>query len=212
MSSSAGVYLGDLESTCELLKFNFPLPFLLQISSSNTVRKFQQIFRCQLVRYAWWIQKVLYCNCNTKIRELMSCLFFPLLPFLFFFALGMTGNYLLTNPLLRPHGTNNPYNTLLAETVVCNAPSAPVFNSPGVLILMNKTAFLCCYKQSSELCPFSRIFKLPYIYYYILSCSIEKERYWPCQASKTALYYSKNSVTIVFTNNYPCFWHRWHKS
>ncbi|XP_072504943.1 adhesion G protein-coupled receptor L2 isoform X6 [Notamacropus eugenii] len=44
---------------------------------------------------------------------------------------GMTGNYLLTNPLLRPHGTNNPYNTLLAETVVCNAPSAPVFNSPG---------------------------------------------------------------------------------
>ncbi|XP_039176985.1 adhesion G protein-coupled receptor L2 isoform X7 [Crotalus tigris] len=44
---------------------------------------------------------------------------------------GVTGNYLLTNPLLRPHGTNNPYNTLLAETVVCNAPSAPVFNSPG---------------------------------------------------------------------------------
>ncbi|XP_078500957.1 adhesion G protein-coupled receptor L2 isoform X4 [Lissotriton helveticus] len=44
---------------------------------------------------------------------------------------GMTGNYLLTNPLLRPHGTNNPYNTLLAETVVCNAPSAPVFNSSG---------------------------------------------------------------------------------
>ncbi|XP_031756719.1 adhesion G protein-coupled receptor L2 isoform X16 [Xenopus tropicalis] len=44
---------------------------------------------------------------------------------------GMTGNYLLTNPLLRPHGTNNPYNTLLAETVVCNTPSAPVFNSPA---------------------------------------------------------------------------------
>ncbi|XP_075471798.1 adhesion G protein-coupled receptor L2 isoform X2 [Ascaphus truei] len=44
---------------------------------------------------------------------------------------GMTGNYLLTNPLLRPHGTSNPYNTLLAETVVCNAPSAPVFNSPA---------------------------------------------------------------------------------
>ncbi|XP_048107730.1 adhesion G protein-coupled receptor L2 isoform X32 [Alosa alosa] len=43
---------------------------------------------------------------------------------------GMTGNYLLTNPLLRPQGTNNPYNTLLAETVVCNTPAAPVFNSP----------------------------------------------------------------------------------
>uniref|UniRef100_A0A3B4CGI6 Adhesion G protein-coupled receptor L2a n=1 Tax=Pygocentrus nattereri TaxID=42514 RepID=A0A3B4CGI6_PYGNA len=45
---------------------------------------------------------------------------------------GMTGNYLLTNPLLRPQGTNNPYNTLLAETVVCNTPTAPVFNSPGL--------------------------------------------------------------------------------
>lgn len=46
---------------------------------------------------------------------------------------GMTSNYLLTNPLLRPQGTNNPYNTLLAETVVCNTPTAPVFNSPGAL-------------------------------------------------------------------------------
>ncbi|XP_034737732.1 adhesion G protein-coupled receptor L2 isoform X23 [Etheostoma cragini] len=46
---------------------------------------------------------------------------------------GMTGNYLLTNPLLRPQGTNNPYNTLLAETVVCNTPTAPVFNSPAAL-------------------------------------------------------------------------------
>uniref|UniRef100_A0A8C5N9Z8 Adhesion G protein-coupled receptor L2-like n=1 Tax=Gouania willdenowi TaxID=441366 RepID=A0A8C5N9Z8_GOUWI len=37
---------------------------------------------------------------------------------------GMTGNYLLTNPLLRTHDTN-PYNNLLAETVVCNTPSPP---------------------------------------------------------------------------------------
>ncbi|CAL1579525.1 unnamed protein product [Knipowitschia caucasica] len=35
---------------------------------------------------------------------------------------GMTGNYLLTNPLLRTHDTN-PYNNLLAETVVCSTPS-----------------------------------------------------------------------------------------
>ncbi|XP_029106048.1 adhesion G protein-coupled receptor L2-like isoform X1 [Scleropages formosus] len=44
---------------------------------------------------------------------------------------GMTGNYLLTNPLLRPHGTNNPYNTLLAETIVCSTPAAPGFASSG---------------------------------------------------------------------------------
>ncbi|XP_057188999.1 adhesion G protein-coupled receptor L2-like isoform X6 [Triplophysa rosa] len=43
---------------------------------------------------------------------------------------GMTGNYLLTNPLLRPHDTNNPYNNLLAETIVCNTPSPPAFHSP----------------------------------------------------------------------------------
>lgn len=54
---------------------------------------------------------------------LLLCLAYP----------GMTSNYLLTNPLLRPQGTNNPYNTLLAETVVCNSPTAPVFNSPGAL-------------------------------------------------------------------------------
>uniref|UniRef100_A0A8C8LRP5 Adhesion G protein-coupled receptor L2-like n=1 Tax=Oncorhynchus tshawytscha TaxID=74940 RepID=A0A8C8LRP5_ONCTS len=44
---------------------------------------------------------------------------------------GMTGNYLLTNPLLRAHDPNNPYNNLLAETVVCNAPSPPAFHPPG---------------------------------------------------------------------------------
>ncbi|XP_053348312.1 adhesion G protein-coupled receptor L2-like isoform X4 [Clarias gariepinus] len=44
---------------------------------------------------------------------------------------GMTGNYVLTNPLLRAHDTNNPYNNLLAETIVCNTPSPPVFHSPG---------------------------------------------------------------------------------
>ncbi|XP_073767745.1 adhesion G protein-coupled receptor L2b.1 isoform X8 [Danio rerio] len=43
---------------------------------------------------------------------------------------GMTGNYLLTNPLLRPHDTNNRYNNLLAETIVCSTPSPPAFHSP----------------------------------------------------------------------------------
>uniref|UniRef100_A0A4W5MVL7 Adhesion G protein-coupled receptor L2b, tandem duplicate 1 n=1 Tax=Hucho hucho TaxID=62062 RepID=A0A4W5MVL7_9TELE len=47
---------------------------------------------------------------------------------------GMTGNYLLTNPLLRAHDPNNPYNNLLAETVVCNTPSPPAFHSPGIVI------------------------------------------------------------------------------
>ncbi|KAM9790047.1 adhesion G protein-coupled receptor L2b.1 [Syngnathus typhle] len=49
---------------------------------------------------------------------------------------GMTGNYLLTNPLLRTHDIN-PYNNLLAETVVCNTPSPPTFHSPGQQSLSN---------------------------------------------------------------------------
>ncbi|XP_076828154.1 adhesion G protein-coupled receptor L2b.1 isoform X2 [Brachyhypopomus gauderio] len=51
---------------------------------------------------------------------------------------GMTGNYLLTNPLLRSHDTNNPYNNLLAETIVCSStPSPPVCPSPGQHSLTN---------------------------------------------------------------------------
>lgn len=51
---------------------------------------------------------------------------------LFICSTGMTGNYLLTNPLLRPHDTNTRYNNLLAETIVCNTPP-PAFHSPGAL-------------------------------------------------------------------------------
>uniref|UniRef100_A0A6Q2XRH8 Uncharacterized protein n=1 Tax=Esox lucius TaxID=8010 RepID=A0A6Q2XRH8_ESOLU len=46
---------------------------------------------------------------------------------------GMTGNYLLTNPLLRAHDPNNPYNNLLAETVVCSTPSPPAFHSYPII-------------------------------------------------------------------------------
>lgn len=47
MSLSAGVYLGDLESTCEFLELNSPSPFpfksLVQIEAGT----FPQTFRCQ---------------------------------------------------------------------------------------------------------------------------------------------------------------------
>lgn len=60
---------------------------------------------------------------STPPNFLPLCLSLPVIS-------GMTGNYLLTNPLLRTHDTN-PYNNLLAETVVCNTPSPPAFHSPG---------------------------------------------------------------------------------
>lgn len=71
---------------------------------------------------------------QVQYLQLFSCLFFSpsdFLPVSFLCVIsGMTGNYLLTNPLLRTHDTN-PYNNLLAETVVCNTPSPPAFHSPG---------------------------------------------------------------------------------
>lgn len=74
---------------------------------------------------------------NTSVSLFPRLFFSPLPDFFLPLSLlslpvisGMTGNYLLTNPLLRTHDTN-PYNNLLAETVVCNTPSPPAFHSPG---------------------------------------------------------------------------------
>uniref|UniRef100_A0A8C3XVR7 Adhesion G protein-coupled receptor L3 n=1 Tax=Chelydra serpentina TaxID=8475 RepID=A0A8C3XVR7_CHESE len=45
---------------------------------------------------------------------------------------GAMANHLITNALLRPHGTNNPYNTLLGESAVYNNPSVSMYNTQGV--------------------------------------------------------------------------------
>ena len=83
---------------------------------------------------------VLFITDNNPNSKLWSSVLSPL-PDLLFLSLvllvaGMTGNYLLTNPLLRTHDTN-PYNNLLAETVVCNTPSPPAFHSPGARPSLN---------------------------------------------------------------------------
>nr|XP_060511856.1 adhesion G protein-coupled receptor L3 [Panthera onca] len=44
-------------------------------------------------------------------------------------APGAMANHLISNALLRPHGTNNPYNTLLGEPAVCNNPSVSMYNA-----------------------------------------------------------------------------------
>lgn len=110
----------------------------------------------------------------------------------------MTGNYLLTNPLLRPQGTNNPYNTLLAETVVCNTPTAPVFNSPGVLLsilspLQNSCPFLLassvliCSARKAECCCLSVLF-----FYFLFFCS-----FFGIIASSTPQKYSTRCIECV---------------
>ncbi|KAB0354532.1 hypothetical protein FD755_023070 [Muntiacus reevesi] len=43
-------------------------------------------------------------------------------------------NHLISNALLRPHGTNNPYNTLLGEPAVCNNPSVSMYNTQEGLL------------------------------------------------------------------------------
>lgn len=47
-------------------------------------------------------------------------------------APGAMANHLIPNALLRPHGTNNPYNTLLGESAVYNNPLG-MYNTQGVL-------------------------------------------------------------------------------
>ncbi|XP_062905261.1 adhesion G protein-coupled receptor L3 isoform X2 [Mobula hypostoma] len=47
---------------------------------------------------------------------------------------GAMANHLITNALLRPHGTNNPYNTLLGESAVYNNPSVSMYNTQEVLL------------------------------------------------------------------------------
>uniref|UniRef100_A0A673T924 Adhesion G protein-coupled receptor L3 n=1 Tax=Suricata suricatta TaxID=37032 RepID=A0A673T924_SURSU len=42
---------------------------------------------------------------------------------------GAMANHLISNALLRPHGTNNPYNTLLGEPAVCNNPPVSMYNA-----------------------------------------------------------------------------------
>lgn len=46
-------------------------------------------------------------------------------------APGAMANHLIPNALLRPHGTNNPYNTLLGESAVYNNPLG-MYNTQGV--------------------------------------------------------------------------------
>ncbi|XP_053559162.1 adhesion G protein-coupled receptor L3 [Bombina bombina] len=47
---------------------------------------------------------------------------------------GAMANHLITNALLRPHGTNNPYNTLLGEAAVYNNPSISMYNTQEGLL------------------------------------------------------------------------------
>lgn len=53
-------------------------------------------------------------------------------------AAGAMANHLIPNALLRPHGTNNPYNTLLGESAVYNNPLG-MYNTQGVLAFHSLT-------------------------------------------------------------------------
>uniref|UniRef100_A0A3P9HXK5 Adhesion G protein-coupled receptor L3 n=1 Tax=Oryzias latipes TaxID=8090 RepID=A0A3P9HXK5_ORYLA len=46
---------------------------------------------------------------------------------------GAMANHLISNALLRPHGTNNPYNTLLGESAVYNNPLGMYNTQEGIL-------------------------------------------------------------------------------
>jgi len=55
-------------------------------------------------------------------------------------VVGTMANHLISNALLRPHGTN-PYNTLLGESAVYNNPTANMFNTQGLPLTYTFTNF-----------------------------------------------------------------------
>ena len=55
---------------------------------------------------------------------------------------GAMANHLIPNSLLRPHGTNNPYNTLLGESSIYNNPLG-MYNTQGVASLSLSPSFSC---------------------------------------------------------------------
>lgn len=73
-------------------------------------------------------------------------------------APGAMANHLISNALLRPHGTNNPYNTLLGEPAVCNNPSISMYNAQGVL------EFLLSFpSESPTLCSFDEHIRFSFL-------------------------------------------------
>lgn len=62
-------------------------------------------------------------SCSLLLFSVSLCLFLA--------APGAMANHLIPNALLRPHGTNNPYNTLLGESAVYNNPLG-MYNTQGV--------------------------------------------------------------------------------
>lgn len=71
-------------------------------------------------------------------------------------------NHLITNALLRPHGTNNPYNTLLGESAVYNNPSVSMYNAQGVLEFLSNF--------SSENSIFCGLFwPIPFFFFFFFS-------------------------------------------
>lgn len=69
MSSSAGVYLGDLESTCELLNLTslslLSCKLVVQIQSEY----FNRFSIANLSTTLGEYKKILYYHCNAKIRD-----------------------------------------------------------------------------------------------------------------------------------------------
>lgn len=72
----------------------------------------------------------LACCLSSLFLSGLGCCSFSL--FLYLPVPGAMANHLITNALLRPHGTDNPYNTLLGDSAVYNNPAVGMYNTQGV--------------------------------------------------------------------------------
>uniref|UniRef100_A0A668UW26 Adhesion G protein-coupled receptor L3.1 n=1 Tax=Oreochromis aureus TaxID=47969 RepID=A0A668UW26_OREAU len=94
---------------------------------------------------------------------------------------GAMANHLITNALLRPHGTNNPYNTLLGDSAVYNNPAVGMYNtqapyrdtSMGYIITPNYFSYIIVFltlKQCNVLHPtYAKLFFPPKVFQSIYS-------------------------------------------
>lgn len=119
---------------------SLPLPFTHWHSLSLTIPHstaslplqcniYMHTYTCSLFLFPLLFSWLACCLSSLFLLCLGCC---SLSPFLYLPVPGAMANHLITNALLRPHATNNLYNTLLGDSAVYNNPAVGMYNTQGV--------------------------------------------------------------------------------
>ena len=121
-------------------------------------------------------------------------------------------NHLITNALLRPHGTNNPYNTLLGESAIYNNnASVSMYNAQGAKALSSASPCLSCPEIGALgrhllafyvgfVCLFLWISELIHVFPFSIENSVPVTNFtWVLQGSAGEL--NEKKMTLKYINN-----------